>query len=630
MSQSIRAGLVNGVTNCSPIAYPLHGISKYPWEWILSPVFGLYLHLMKKSLLYIFMIAGLLTAIHGQEKKKRFNMPKMPKMKLGEKIGKLAGNMMTGKTDDLSLVSVSNNFICGIYPPDIKTSEIKFFKDDLYEGEYLASVTFMKQEGVGMMELEGEVLCEGEPMEYVGLGSYVHNFGGPAWYPVRIDINSKNGDKASFMYHPIPEIEFVSVNGESSLPILDMEEDIEIVYYNPPGAENTRINVSLITDVVGARALNKFADFKSGADGQVTVTIPKEALANPEIAGELNAGNFNKGENYLILERELITDSEDYGSDQGPGKVASSDITTKSYASMPVIVKGKQDGGLLVALRVSGRSLDKTIGFDFYKPNAQSGIPISKAQNFGLVSFTMSASTYKRESNTSSSSHTVGNTRYTTTSTTTATWQFPQLPDAYWDNLMEEIYTDVVSFMQTEYNIKFVGVENLTGSAEYATLFPASSTNTSSKVEKSYKGTNRVTPQSLGEVFRNLSSNQTSDNPTVNMMKNAGELDGLLSMHLDLVVGENDEGKVVLFPKLNISATGRDETNNDKQGTYFNGAVVRTTGEPFNEELLKSNPAELSRIVSWPQLRAELANGMKTLRAKEIELGFDKIWSIGD
>ena len=92
-------------------------------------------------------------------------MPKMPKMKLREKIGKLAGNMMTGKTDDLTLVSVSNNFICGIYPPDIKTSEIKFFDGDVYEREYLASVTFMKQEGMGMLELEGEVLCEGEPME---------------------------------------------------------------------------------------------------------------------------------------------------------------------------------------------------------------------------------------------------------------------------------------------------------------------------------------------------------------------------------------------------------------------------------------------------------------------------------
>lgn len=585
---------------------------------------------MKKSLLYICMLAGLLTAIHGQEKKKRFSMPKMPKMKLGEKIGKLAGNMMTGKTDDLSLVSVTNNFICGIYPPDIKTSEIKFFDNDVYEGEYLASLTFMKQEGMGMLELEGEVFCEGEPMKYVGLGSYVYNFGGPAWYPVRIDIKSKNGDEASFTYHPIPEIEFVTINGESSLPVLDMEKDIEIVYYNPPGAEKTRINVSLVTDVAGARALNKFAEFKSGADGQVTVTIPKEALANPEIAGQLNAGNFNKGENYLILERELITDSENYGPEQRPGKVASSDITAKSYASMPVIVKGKQDGGLLVALKVSGRSADKSIGFDFRKPNAQSGIPLSKAANFGLVSFTMSATTYKRESNTSSSSYTAGNTRYTTTTTTTTTWQFPQLPDSFWDNLMEEIYTDVVSFMQAEYNINFVGVENITSSPEYTTLFPASSTNTSTTVEKSYKGTNRVTPSSLGEVFANLSSNQTSDNPTVNMMKNAGELDGLLSMHLDLVVGENEEGNVVLFPKLNISATGRDETNNNKQGTYFSGSVVRTGGEPFNEVLLKSDPAELSRIVSWPQLRAQLAYGMKTLRAKEIELGFDKIWSIGE
>lgn len=583
---------------------------------------------MKKIIIYTLFIAGITVSLSAQKKEKKF---KVPKMNIGEKIGKLAGNLMTGKADNLAAVSIKNGFVCGMYNPEIETSEVKFFKDGLIEGDYLVSVTFFKQEGAGLLELAGgEVTCEGEPMEYVGLGSYVKRFDLPPANSVEVNIKAANGDEATFNYPTIQPIEFVTVNGETSLPVLDLDEDIELEYYNPPGSEGTKVKVSLITDVMGARALNKFAEFKAEKTGRVKVTIPKEALANPEIAGQLNAGNFNKGENYLILERELKIDKKDYGPEQKPGNAGSSDITVKSYASMPVIVKGKQDGGLLVALRVNGQSEDKSIGYDIRKPNANTGIPLSKASKFGLVSFTMSASTYKRESETSESSYSVGNTRYTTTTTTTTTYQFPQLPDEYWDGVMENVFNQVSGFLSSEYNIEFVAPEDVTSTSQYSTLFTDSEFNTSKGVSRSYKGTKRVAPQSMGEIFGSLSSNQTTDNPTVNMMKEAGDLDGLMSMHLDLVVGANAAGNIVLFPTLSFSAYGRNEEDGDKQGRYFDGTVVRTTGESFNEELLKSNPSELNRVVSAPELIEVLKIGIKTLRAKEVELGFDRIWSIGE
>lgn len=583
---------------------------------------------MKKIFIYTLLIAGITTSLIAQKKERKF---KVPKMNIGEKIGKLTGSLLTGKAEDLSSVSIMNNFVCGIYSPEIKTSEIKFFKDGLIEGDYLVSVTFMKMEGAGMLELAGgEVTCEGGPMEYVGLGSYVKRFDLPPANSVEVNIKAANGDEASFNYPTIQSINFVTVNGETSLPVLDLDEDIELEYYNPPGSEGTKVELSLVTDVMGARALNKFAEFKADKIGRVKVTIPKEALANPEIAGQLNAGNFNKGENFLVLKRTSQIDSGDYGPEQKPGNAGSSEINVSSYASFPVIVKGKQDGGLLVSLRVNGKSLDETIGYDIRKPNANTGIPMSKASKFGLVSFTMSASTYKRESETSSSSYTAGGTRYTTTTTSTTTYQFPQLPNEYWDGVMDNVYSQVSGFLASEYNIEFVDAENVTSSPQYSTLFSDAESNTSKGVSRSYKGTKRVTPQSMGEVFGNLSSNQTTDNPTVNMMKDAGELDGLMSMHLDLVVGANEDGNIVLFPTLKVSAYGRNENDNDKQGRYFDGAVVRTTGESFNQELLKSNPSELNRVVSVPELVEVFKIGMKTLRAKEIELGFDKIWSIGE
>lgn len=567
-----------------------------------------------------------------KEKKKKFGL-KAPKLNIGEKIGKVAGNLMTSKTEELDATSAKISYINGTYPPYIKTSESKYFPEGTREGDYIAAISFLKQEGIGMLEVKGEITCNGEPMEYVGLGSYLKTFSNPPETAPTIEIKTISGDEASFSLPSVVGVEVLSVNGETALPVLDLAEDMELVYYNPPGSEGTRIKVSLITDVAGARALNHFAEYPVSKSGEVKVTIPKEALANPEIAGQLNAGQFNKGENWLILERVKLLNPADYGNDQQPGDVASSDVTSTSYASFPVIVKGKQDEGLLVSLKVAGKSEDKTLGYEFYKPNATTGIPFSKASKFGLLSFTMTASTFKEESSTSTSSSTIGNTTYTRTTTRTTTYEFPQVPDEYWEYVMDKIYSDVVSFFKSEYAIEFVDVEQVTGTSEYSALYDQQDKNTKGVVKKSYKNTLRTDPQSLGEVLgslSSLSSNQTSDIPQVNMMETAGGLDGLLSMDLQLQVGANKEGNIILTPRLKLSVSGRDETNNSKLGKYMDGFVIRTTGETFNGDLLKSSKEELLRVCSHDQMLLALKVGITTLRAKEVALGYDKIWSIGE
>lgn len=574
-------------------------------------------------------LIGISLCLQAQDdEKKKINL-KAPKLNIGEKIGKLAGNVLTGKTAELEETSIMAGYIAGIYPPEIKTSEIKFFPETIREGDHAVSISFFKIGGAGLFQIEGEVTCNGEPMEYVGLGSYGKHFTTIPKEPQVIRVKTTTGDEASFTLKPIPGVEIVSINGETSLPILDLAEDIDLVYVNPPGSEGTRIRVSLVTDVMGARALNHFASFPVKELGEIKVKIPKEALANPEIAGAVGVGNFNKGENYLVVERELVTTSDKYGPDQNPGTAGASELKTLAYAAMPVIVKGKQEEGILASLRVTGKSEDKTLGYEFYKPNANSGIPLSKASKFGLVSFTMTANTFKEETSTSSSSWSVGGTSYTRTTVTTTTYKFPELPDASWDYVMDRIYKDVEAFFKSEYSITFVPVENVTSTPDYATLFPAEQENNAEVVRKSYKGTRRSNPKRLAEIFA-ISTNPTADNPQNNMMKAAGELDGLVSIELNLQVAANEKGNIVLIPRLMISVSGRDETNNSKLGRYVDGYVIRTTGEPFNEALLKSSKEELLRVCSHKQMIEAMKAGIATLRTKEIEMGYDKIWSIGE
>src|SRR5690554_601354 len=90
--------------------------------------------------------------------KKKFSL-KAPKLNIREKIGTIAGNLMTGKTAELEVASAKFSYLTGVYPTEIETSASKFFPKGTVEGDYMAMVTFFKEGGMGMLEIEGEVLC---------------------------------------------------------------------------------------------------------------------------------------------------------------------------------------------------------------------------------------------------------------------------------------------------------------------------------------------------------------------------------------------------------------------------------------------------------------------------------------
>lgn len=548
-------------------------------------------------------------------------------MNLGEKVGKFAGDLLTSKTADLKLVVAKPIYYCGVFPQSVNTTASKLMPAETVEGDHVISISFFKNEGAGLYKIKGDVTCNGEPMEYVGVGSYLVRSALPYKENPKIEITTETGNKASLVLKALPEIKLLNVNGESSLPILDISEDLEIEIMNPPGAENTRIKVSLLADVMGVRVFNHFADFESGAEGIRKIKIPKAALANPETAGQMGAGNYNKGENLLLVERMLITENDKLSAEQDKGQLHSVEMTAVSCASMPVIVKGRQETGLNLSLKVTGRT-QENIGFDLYKPNATTGIPLSQASAFGLTSLTLDGKTFKEDtySNTSTS-YGIGGTVYTRTTITTYTYQFPQLPDEHWNYLMETLYTGIVKLLKEKYKIEFVPVENVINTTQYQTLFPPDDANTKSVIKKSYKNTLRSNPRTLSEIFGSISSNTTSNVPIINMMKEVN-VDGLVNLNLNLTVGGNKDDKVVLSPALYISIAGRDENNNNKQGTYVTG-LLTSPGTPFNSDNVIKNKQALVDACSIPQLLKALDQSLSTLKTKEAALGYDAIWSIG-
>ena len=506
-----------------------------------------------------------------------------------------------------------------------EATETKFYPAGTKEGDYAVALTFLKSSGFGMVDLNGEVLCDGEPLAPVGMGTFMKVYAEPSDRSRTISIRAASGESATFTLHPVPPIEITGVNGGGAMPIIDLAEDLTVTFTNPPGSEKSIISAGLLSDVMGSRTINFFADFPAG---EGVVNIPKESFSNATIAGKLGAGQFNKGKNFLVLRRKVILNDSDFGPDQDKGTIPTAVLESVAYASWPVIVKGKQEQGIITDLTFAGKFGPSEIGFEASKPNARTGIPFSRGSTFGLASLTVNGSLYKKEVETTSSSWNLSNTRYTSTTTVTTIMQFPQLPGLHWDNLLDAFYRRMTDLFRDKYNISFVDVEKVTFTKDYKKLFPVEEAADYIKLTKTYRETRRTTPKYLGEIFSNLTSAPGVENPLQLMMKEAG-IDGLVSVEIDFRVAANQKNQVVLIPSVNISIRGIDETQNNKYGVYAEGRMTFRDGIPFNEKAVRDDANSLIKVLNVDQMIACLDYIIGNLKTRETEMGFDRIWSTG-
>ncbi|MBY0425303.1 MAG: hypothetical protein K2Q22_06680 [Cytophagales bacterium] len=343
---------------------------------------------MKKLILIFLSLISLLGFSQDDKKKSENKKTK----NIGEKIGDFAGNLMVSKTDNLDNIALTISVVNGIYDMRTQTSEIKYLPEGSTEGDNFISISLFKNGGAGLYKLKGEVLCDGEPMESIGLGSYLIAFKEPWSGSKKITIKAEGGDVAEFVVKAIPPIEIVSMNKDKTLPIIDLADDLVLEYTNPKGSDSTEINAGLLTEVMGVRVFNNFANFPAKNS---TVTIPSQSFSHLAVSGQLGAGQITKGANWFCLERVRRTEKSQLDSDQKPGDLPAVTILQKSYSSWPVIVKGKQDDGIITQLNFSGKFGNDKIGFEVYKPNARTGIPFSRASKFGLVSLVLNGNLLK-------------------------------------------------------------------------------------------------------------------------------------------------------------------------------------------------------------------------------------------
>lgn len=535
-------------------------------------------------------------------------------MKLGEKLGKLTAKLMTSKTSNLSEAAVLVHHINGMHTMEARISGQEMYPEDFQEGDRAVGIFFTKNDGLGMLNIDGSITCDGKELTSTGLGFYMLELEEGDMDPKTINVETVTGDKATFTIQPVPSVRVLSVNGATSNAEVDLSKDIELVLENGPGHEGTLLKVALVTDVVGARGFNYFAEIASTDK----VIIPREALSNPTISGSAKGvGNYNQGENYLVVERLVKAPANKQST-------AAAELQSHAYGSMKVNVTGKQAESVYGSIKVKDKIATSmgNLNLEAYKPNATTGAPMSQGSRFAVASLSVRGSLFKQEVDESVS---YGyNTKTITTITTT--YQFPKLPDEFWDQLLHNMHADLVKMFREDYNIEVVPTEKVTSSPHYKNFYSVQEKNTEDLIVKTYQNTVNMQPTRVGEILGSVSTNMTSDRPIINLMKDAG-VDGLINVQLNLQVAANGENNIILIPNLSFYIQGREEKYTNIDVTYGSGWVAAEGGQPFSEAEF-SNINALNRIVRKDEIMSAMRHALKLLREEEVSKGYDKIWAL--
>lgn len=209
--------------------------------------------------------------------------------------------------------------------------------------------------------------------------------------------------------------------------------------------------------------------------------------------------------------------------------------------------------------------------------------------------------------------------------TTTTTWQFPELPEAFWDQLLESLHNDISNLMHERYGVRLVPTAQVVASPMYAALDEIADEKTQVEISRSYQGTKNLIPTSIGALMGNISSAFAADRPDARLMSDVG-IDGLISVTLDLDIPTDNES-ITLRPMMSIRVIGPPNGYTIGPTVYTEGIVGSKAGVAFSESELDSIDA-LNRIVRKDELMAALTRALDELEAQEQEVGYQAIWSL--
>ncbi|MFN8670762.1 MAG: hypothetical protein U0457_01610 [Candidatus Sericytochromatia bacterium] len=522
-------------------------------------------------------------------------------------IGKIVAESMTENTNGLKNVALQAFYVNNLYPNATKTTTLEYFDKGWEEGKSAVTVTFMKKVGMGFYKINGEVLLNDKPMKYLANGAYMSFLDEFENKVQNIKIKTKSGDETFINVEAPKPVRLLSVNGESENIQLDLKKDLVLEFEEFKNLEpNEKIKVSFLMDVLGAREFVDIGIFKPTKK----IKIPYQAFNNLSVTASMSSvAKFNAGKNFIRVERFKVK------KEKAP-IVPVSQSLSMSWSTMPVSLIN--DSNPNEGINIKNDSKEAPFNYHFNKPNAFYGKPISKIKKLALTSLSVRGTL--RNVQTSVSQSTVGN--ITTTTTTTTTRQFPTLPDAFWDQLLNNTYKDLVKILK-ENNIELIPVEKVLKSKEYEFMDNLDEENNKYKVSKTYKGLKDLMP-SFGSILKQFSFTLPTDRPEIKLI-NELNVDGLLGLSFEVNIDPKSE-LIKLNPSMLIKITGGNNGYAVGPLTYMTGSISGA-GAPFSEKDF-SNINALNKITRKDEVMSTFKTAIKDMKNKERELGYNDIWNL--
>lgn len=533
-----------------------------------------------------------------------------------QQIGKVALKFMTKKEADFSNIAAIGQYTTNVYASDIGITTLG--TEDWEAGENLVGVQLVKPVGaIGVIALDGTVTVDGMEAKSYGGGAYYARFDANDKSPKKVVLTSSNGETTEFEISGLPSIKIKSVNGNSTKATVNLNSPLEIELEYDSALEGKRVVVSLITNAVGATG---FANFQSAIVGN-KITVPADAFKHKNIAGGGATGkdvtNWVTGENHLlvtILESDRSTSGQPFP--YFKKEMRSNDI-------MSVTVTGNADGRAWVKINGDSQESSGKFKYTATSSNAWYARPLNtNIKRMGISSLSVSGTLFKKEVETSERDN--YSSGYREITTTTTTFQFPELDDQYWNQFLENIYADVTSTLRSEYGVSIVDVDQITSNPIYDEFYTPEDENSKEYIAKNLRDTKRLIANSLGEILGDRTTVLIADDGPASRLMRGMNMDAFMDIVINYQVAGGKDNTIVLIPNVSYSVSGQTQGYDGTANVWFSGNI-QGPGVPFSESEFSDLNA-LNRIGQKDVIVKLINQSIKELSEEQNKFGYQTVW----
>lgn len=507
------------------------------------------------------------------------------------KISRTAGNAMMGASGmtavgDLGEADVIVSMGTNIYSKDLGLMFTDFLGKDWVDHGDFTMLQIASKDAYQFYKYDGTIKVNGKELKHVSMGVHTATET-PGTGNKKISFE-KNGQVEGSFEIPMPanKIRLLSVNGQSKNIKADFTKDVVLElsgYSTDPGA---LVRVDVVTTQIGIRTLSLVCYVKPGAK----VTIPAAAFRHIE-----NTNKFNFKNCYLSVSDQQLVKALN-----PTGKIpATQRVITGSNDGLWVDVTADQDNEKGWVLK-NGAAVTE-------KKNAAYSRPLSFARNTAVSSFYTYGTTYLYDQEKNNWTQT----------TRTKTIDFPEIPDAYLESMLGELYTKLTAAYTQVTGNKVMPAATVPGlpSWENTQQFMRGEVNNDGEFLKAY--------QQL-EPTRTLTSVSNGYYGESTLLKEAGA-DALLKV--SLVCQLSWDSKPLMTPYLTVDLVGA--PNGDFRSYLGNTHYFTMNIKGDGYELKKKEQVELNKVFQVDAFVSQFTKALTELKAKEQASGdYEKVWGL--